>query len=70
MNVAITVTDQWSGKQNRYKPGDHIGVLAVNDRSLVEGLMERLQTNGITLPPLEGLIQLQMKKDKQQGPFN
>ena len=68
--MAIKVSDQWSGRLDHYEPGDHVGVFAVNDRSLVERLIQRLSTNGINFPPVQGPIQLQLKRDEQQGPFN
>lgn len=49
--------DQWSGKL-RYEPGDHVGVFAVNDSELVDGLINRLGANH-PLPP-DGALQLQI----------
>ena len=56
----------WTGTgQSHYEPGDHVGVFAVNERSLVAGLMERLGSN-CTLPPVDIPLELQTF-DKQQG---
>ena len=70
INVALEVSDRWTGSQIHYEPGDHIGVFAVNDRSLVTGLMERLKSNCSTLSSLPDSddIPLQLQTfDKQQG---
>lgn len=70
INMAFEVSNQWTGSQSHYEPGDHVGVFAVNDRSLVTGLMERLKSNCSTLSSLPDSddIPLQLQTfDKQQG---
>ena len=69
INVALEVSDRWTGSQIHYEPGDHIGVFAVNDRSLVTGLMERLKSNcNFTSLPDSDDTPLQLQTfDKQQG---
>ena len=63
VHVGLKITSQWiSGTRNSataatYEPGDHIGVFAVNDKTLVTGLIDRLGVNS-TLPP-DGPLQLQ-----------
>lgn len=63
VHVGLKITSQWiSGTRNSataatYEPGDHIGVFAVNDKTLVTGLIDRLGINS-TLPP-DGPLQLQ-----------
>lgn len=69
INVALEVSDQWTDSQSHYEPGDHVGVFAVNDRSLVTGLMERLKSNcTLSSLPDSDDIPLQLQTfDKQQG---
>lgn len=63
VHVGLKISNQWiSGTRNSvtaatYEPGDHIGVFAVNDDTLVTGLIDRLGANS-TLPP-DGPLQLQ-----------
>lgn len=65
--MALKVSDEWSGTHGHYEPGDHVGVFAVNDRLLVNRLIKRLGTSKGPLPPANSLLQLQIRKNKEQG---
>lgn len=72
VHVGLKITSQWiSGTRGHspatYEPGDHVGVFAVNDATLVTGLIDRLGANSI-LPP-EGPLQLQTLTE-QKGTGN
>ncbi|XP_045033891.1 nitric oxide synthase-like protein [Daphnia magna] len=71
VHVGLKISNQWiSGTRNSvtaatYEPGDHIGVFAVNDDTLVTGLIDRLGANS-TLPP-DGPLQLQTLTEHKDG---
>lgn len=65
VHVGLKITSQWIGggnhrhsqQQATYEPGDHVGIFAVNDATLVDGLIDRLAANSTV--PADGPLQLQ-----------
>ena len=60
IHVGLKVRENYSGKV-RYEPGDHIGVFATNNKTLVDGLVERLSKS----LPGEGPLQLQVLREQK-----
>jgi len=62
IHVGLRIGDDFHGNL-RYEPGDHVGVFATNNETLVDGLVQRL-SNSL---PHAGSLQLQILTEQKDG---